>query len=150
MRGHDHAAQDASRSHRNLRTVVETAHHLAFGALLDLIRWQVQTGLDQRMIENRVLFATGHKRKARHLGERSPRAILPIESKERPLRGKLIRGQITTDRSQSLAQFLPVTAVPFVSETAEPLIAMRLANGCACANNLPAFAASVARGAHII
>ena len=41
-------------------------------------------------------------------------------------------------------------AVPFVSETAEPMIAMGLRNRCARANNLPAVAASVARGAHVI
>ncbi len=150
MGGHDHAAQHACRSHRHLWTVVETTQHLAFRALLDLIRWQVQTCLDLRVIEGGVLFATGHKRKARHLGERSPRAILPVESKERALRWELIRGQIARDRGQSLAQFLSVMAVPFVSETAEPLRAMGLSHRCTRANNLSAFAASVARGAHVI
>ena len=53
MGGHDHAAQHALGSHRHLWAVVEAAHHLAFWALLELIRGQVQTRLNQRMIERR-------------------------------------------------------------------------------------------------
>ena len=150
MGSHDHSAQHSSRSHRHLWTVVETADHLAFWALLELIRGEVQTRLDQRMVEHAVVLPSRHKREARYLGECSPRTILPVESEQRMRRFELIRGEIACDRSQSLAQFLPVMAVPFVSETAEPMIAMGLRNRCARANNLPAFAASVARGAHVI
>ena len=50
MGSHDHSAQHASRSHRYLWTVVETSDHLAFWALLELIRGEVQTRLDQRMV----------------------------------------------------------------------------------------------------
>ena len=150
MGSHDHSAQHASRSHRYLWTVVETSDHLAFWALLELIRGEVQTRLDQRMVEHVVVFPSRHKREARHLGKCSPRTILPVESEQRLRRFELIRSEIACDRSQSLAQFLPVMAVPFVSETAEPMIAMGLRNRCARANNLPAVAASVARGAHVI
>ena len=97
------------------------------------------------MVEHAVVFPSRHKREARHLGKCSPRTILPVESEQRMRRFELIRGEIACDRSQSLAQFLPVMAVPFVSETAEPMIAMGLRNRCARANNLPAFAASVER-----
>jgi hypothetical protein len=150
MGSHDHSAQHASRSHRHLWTIVETANHLAFWALLELIRGKMQTRLDQRMGEHTVVFPSRHKREACHLGKCSPRTILPIESEQRMRRFEPIRGKIARDRSQSLAQFLPVMAVPFVSETAEPMIAMGLGNRCARANNLPAFATSVARGAHVI
>lgn len=41
MRCHDHATPYAIGTHRNLWAVVETANHLAFRTLLELIRWQV-------------------------------------------------------------------------------------------------------------
>ena len=66
MGSHDHSAQHASRSHRHLWTVVETADHLAFWALLELIRGEVQTRLDQRMVEHAVVFPSRHKREARY------------------------------------------------------------------------------------
>jgi hypothetical protein len=83
MRSHDHAAQHTSRSHRNLRAVVETALGLALRALLELIGWEVQTCLNEWVIEDRVLLATGHKGEARHLGECSPRALLAVEPEQR-------------------------------------------------------------------
>src|SRR6266487_115695 len=59
MRCHDHAAEHALGSHRDLRTIVEAAHDLAFWALLELIGGKVQTCLDQRMIKGSVFLATG-------------------------------------------------------------------------------------------
>src|SRR6516162_1595359 len=66
---HDHTAQHTLRSHRNLWAVVEAAHHLAFWPLLELIGRQVQTQLDERMIEGGVLFAASHKREGGHIGK---------------------------------------------------------------------------------
>ena len=53
---HDHATGHALGSHRDLWAVVEAAHDLAFRALLELIGGQVQARLDERVIEQRVLF----------------------------------------------------------------------------------------------
>jgi hypothetical protein len=41
----------------------------------------MQTRLDQRMIEDGVLFASGHEREACYIGEHSPGAILAVESR---------------------------------------------------------------------
>ena len=126
MGGHDHAAQHTVGSDRDIGTIVEGAYHLAFRALLELIGRQVQTRLNEWMIEDRVLLATGHKGEARHLGERGPCAILAVEPEQRAPWFKLRRGERARDRCQSLAQFLAVMAIASVSETAELLIAMRL------------------------
>lgn len=47
MRGHHYTIQQAIWPHWYLWTVVETAHHLALGTLLELIGGQVQTCLDE-------------------------------------------------------------------------------------------------------
>ena len=78
-------------SHRHSGAVVEAAHHLAFRTLLELIGGQVQTRLDERMIEHGVLFATGHKGEASQIGKHSPRAILAIE----PEQGRALRELVT-------------------------------------------------------
>ena len=75
MRGHDHAAGHTIRSHRDLGAIVEAAHHLTFRTLLELIRRQMQTGLNQRVIEQAIVFAPGHKRKTGEIGEDRPIAI---------------------------------------------------------------------------
>src|SRR5258708_25547331 len=59
MRCHDHTTEHAIRSHWDLWAVVETARHLTFGTLLELIRWQVQACLNERMIKQVIVFATG-------------------------------------------------------------------------------------------
>jgi len=130
--GGDHdAAWHALGSYRDLRTIVECAGCLALRALLELIRWQVQTGLDKWVIEGGVLLATGHKGEACEISEHSSRAILAVEPEQRPLRWELIRREISCDRSQALAQFHTILPVAAVSKTAEPVITVRLANDCA-------------------
>src|SRR6266700_94216 len=79
MSCHDHAAPYALRPHRHVWTVVEAAGDLAFWALLGLIGGQMQTRLDKRMIEHRVLFASCHESETREIGEHGPRTILAIE-----------------------------------------------------------------------
>lgn len=83
MGGHDHTAGDTLGSHRDLGAIVETALHLTFGTLLELVGRQVQTRLNQRMIEQVIVFATGHKRETSHIGEHNPIAILSIEPEQR-------------------------------------------------------------------
>jgi len=57
MRGDDQAAGRTIGSHRNLRAIIKAALHLTFGALLYLIRWEMQPGRDARMIEQVIVFA---------------------------------------------------------------------------------------------
>lgn len=80
----------------------------------------MQTRLDQWMIEGGVLFAAGNIGEAGQIREHGPCPILPVESEQRALRWKLIRCEIATNTHQSLAQFLSVSSVPSVPETAEP------------------------------
>jgi hypothetical protein len=79
MSGHHHAAQHTFGSHWHFRAVVEAAHRLTFRALLKLIWWEVQTCLDEWVIEHRVVFASGHKGEASQVSQHGPCAILAIE-----------------------------------------------------------------------
>ena len=126
MRGHDHAAGLTLGSHRDLWTIIEVALHLTFGTLLGLIGGQVQARLNQRMVEQVIVFATGHEREPSHISEHGSVAILPVEPQERTRRFELIRRQIATDGCKPLAQFFPLSPVASVPETAEPLRTMRL------------------------
>ena len=83
MRRHDHAAGDALRSHRDLGAIVEATPHLTFGTLLELIRRRVQACLNERMIKQVIVFATGHKGEPGHIREHGPVAILSIEPEQR-------------------------------------------------------------------
>src|SRR2546429_3531010 len=58
MSGHYHAARHTFGANRHFWTVVEASHDLAFRTLLKLIRGQMQTRLDERMIEHFVVFAS--------------------------------------------------------------------------------------------
>jgi hypothetical protein len=78
MRGYHHTAGYAIGSHRDLGAIVEAAPHLTFGTLLKLIGGQVQPRLNQRMIEQVIVFAARHQREPSHIGEHGPVAILPI------------------------------------------------------------------------
>src|SRR5512142_2606960 len=96
MGGNDHTAQHTLRSHRNIWAVIQAAHHLAFGTLLELVGRQVQTCLDQRMIEDAVLFATGHKREPGQISEHGSGSILAVEPQQSVCLWKLIGRQIPT------------------------------------------------------
>ena len=97
MGRYHHATQQALRPHRHVWAVVEAAHGLAFWALLDLIRGEVQTCLDQRVIEHAVLFATGHVGEAGQISQHGSRAILSVESEQGALCRKLVCRQIPLD-----------------------------------------------------
>ncbi|WP_242527282.1 hypothetical protein [Ktedonosporobacter rubrisoli] len=82
MGGYDHATGHAIRSDRDRGTIVEATHHQAFGALLELIRGEVQTRLNEWVIEQAIVLATGHKREPSEIGKHGPIAILSIESEQ--------------------------------------------------------------------
>lgn len=126
MRRHDHAAGHSLGSHRDLGVIVQTAHNVAFGTLLHLIRWQVEPGRNLRMIEQVIVFAAGDKREASHIGEHSPIAILPIQPQQCVRSFQLIRCQLPANGRKPLAQFFPIAPVATVAETAEPLVAVCL------------------------
>jgi hypothetical protein len=126
MGGHHHAAQDTLGSYRYLRTIVEAAHHLAFRTLLELIGRQVQARLNQRMIEDGVLFAASHKREANQVGEHGPSAILAVEPQQGALFRELVRREIATNGREGLAQFHSVEPVAPVAKRAEPTFSCEL------------------------
>ena len=121
MGGHHHATEHALGPYRHSRAIVEAAHDLAFRALLELIWGQVQTRLNERMIEHRVVFAAGHKGETSHVGEHGPGAILSIEPEQGALLGELVCREIATDGREALAQFRSVATVAAVAKRAEPL-----------------------------
>jgi hypothetical protein len=106
MGSHDHAAGHPLGSHRDLGAIVQTAHQLAFGTLLELIRGQVQARLNQRMIEQAIGFVAGHKREASHIGQHGSRAVLPIEPQQRAFWWEVVGCQIPANGGETLAQFL--------------------------------------------
>jgi hypothetical protein len=149
MGSDNHAAGCPERSNRDLRAIVETTHHLAFGALLDLIRWHVQTRRNARMIEQAVVLATGHKPEASQIGEHSPVPLLAVEAQQRVLRWKLVPCEIPADGGEALAQFRSRQPMASVSETAEPLGALGLRHRSACPDHLCTLAAPRARSADV-
>ena len=111
MGGHHQAAGHSLRSHWHSRAVIEAAHHLTLWTLLQLIWWEMETGLDKRMIKRGVLLAASHEGEAFQIGEDSPRAVLAVEPKQGAFRQELVRREVTRDGSQRLSQFLPVPPV---------------------------------------
>jgi len=104
MGRHDHAAGCLIGSHRDLGAIIETARCLALGTLLELIGGQVQARLNQRMIEQVIVFAARHKRERGHIGEHDPVAILPVEPRASCVRGGCVVGrQIPTNGGEPLA-----------------------------------------------
>jgi hypothetical protein len=97
MGGHHHATGHSLRSDRHVWTVVEAADDLTFRTLLELIWGQMQTRLDKRMIEHRVVFATGHKGEASQVRKHGPGAILSIEPEQGAFLGELVRREVTID-----------------------------------------------------
>src|SRR5205823_5039760 len=77
-----HAAQHALGPYWHLWTVVEATSHLAFRTLLDLIRGQLQTRLDKRVIEHAVVFAAGDKGETSPICEHSSGAIVSVEPQQ--------------------------------------------------------------------
>jgi hypothetical protein len=100
---HHHAARHARRPHRHLGAVVEAAHHLTFRTLLKLIRWQVQTWLDEWVIEDGVLFATRHEGEARGVRKYSPGAILSIQPEQSAFLRDLVCSEGATQSREGLA-----------------------------------------------
>lgn len=101
----DGMAGGTLRPHRHSRAIVETPHRLTFWTLLKLIGRQMQTCLDERVIEHAVLFAAGDEGEASQINEHGPRAILAVESQKRACLWELVRGEIARDRSKALAEF---------------------------------------------
>ncbi len=150
MGGHHHAAREALGADWHVWTIVEAADDPALRTLLELISRQVQTCLNQRVIEHAVLLAAGHKREPSHIGEDGSGAILPVEPQQGARSFELRRREIAPNGQEPLAQFLPVPPVATMAKRAEPLVAMGLSNRGARANHLPAFAARVSRSAPLI
>ena len=146
MGGHHHAARHALRPHWHFWAVVEAAHDLTFRTLLELIGGQVQTRLDERMIEHGVLFAAGHKGEASQIGEHGPGAILSIEPQQGAFLRELVRREVARDGREALTQFLPVATVASVAKRAEPVVAVGLTDDGARPDHLSALAPGVARG----
>jgi hypothetical protein len=71
----------------------------------------MQTRLDERMIKDCVLFASGHKGEANQVGEDGSGAILSVKPEQGALLWELVRSLIATDGRECLAQFRSVEPV---------------------------------------
>jgi hypothetical protein len=101
---------------QHLWAVVEAVHHLAFRALLELIGGQVQTRLDERMIEHGVLFAAGNIGEANQVGQHGSGAILSVKPEQGALFRELLRREIAPNGRESLVQFPSVEPVASVAK----------------------------------
>jgi hypothetical protein len=110
----------------------------------------MQTGLDERVIEHGVVFATRYKAEAGQIREYGPSAILSIEPQQGALMGELIHSEIATNGREALPQFLPVATIAAIAKRTEPLETVSLADDGARAHDFPALASSVARGTDLI
>ena len=106
--------------------------------------------LDQRMIEDGVLFASGHEREACYIGEHSPGAILAKDMQQGACLWELVRREVTRDRRERLSQLLPISTVAAVAKQTEPLITVSLTDDRTCPDDLSAFAPFVARSTDLI
>ena len=111
---------------------------------------QVQTGLNERVIEHGVLFAPGDQCEACHIGERRSCPILAVESEQGVCPGNLVGRERARDRSGRLSQFHAILPIAAIAKTAEPEEGVRLAHHGTCPHHLLALAASIARGAHVV
>jgi hypothetical protein len=93
---------------------------VAFRTPLELIRGQVEACLDQGVIQCRVLLATGHKSKARQIGEHRSGAILAVESEQGARLGELMRREVGRDGGETLTQLFSVASVAAVANRTEP------------------------------
>src|SRR5258708_37684040 len=120
MGGHHHTAGHTLGPYRDLRTIVEAAHHLTFRTLLELIWRKVQTRLNERVVEHGVLFAAGHKHEASEIGEDRPCAILAVEPQQGARLRMLVRGEVARDHRKSLAHNRAVSIVYTLAPYAVP------------------------------
>jgi hypothetical protein len=102
------------------------------------------------VIEDAVVFATGHEGEAGQVGEHRACAILSKDMEQGTRRWELVRGEIARDRRECLAQFRWGASVASVPKTAEPVVTMRLRNHRARADDLPALASGVASSTDVI
>ena len=102
------------------------------------------------MIEQAIFFAARHKREPSHIGKHGSSAILPIEPQQRAFLRKVGGNQISANGREAPSQFLSISTVAPIPETAEPLITMCLRNRCARPDHFPTLAAPVARSTHVI
>src|SRR5437879_7162174 len=63
MRSHNHPAGGSFGSHRDLGPIIKAAFQLTFGTLLNLIRWEMQTSLNQRVIKQAIVLSARDKGK---------------------------------------------------------------------------------------
>jgi hypothetical protein len=93
---------------------------LTFWTLLELIRGQVQTRLDLRMIEGGVLFAARHKSEPGQVSEYGPSAVLAKDMQQGAFWQELVRREVARDSCERLSQFLPIPPVAAVAKRTEP------------------------------
>ena len=127
-----------------------TEHGLAFRTQLDLIGRQMQTCLNQRVIQHAVFFASGDKGEASQVYKHGSQAIVAVEAEQGTGRVELVRSEVARDGREALAQFHAILPIPAVANTAEPVITVGLAHCGASMHRLPAFATSVARSTDVI
>ena len=117
---------------------------------MNLIGGQVQARLDERVIEDGVLFPSCHESETSQVGEDRSGPILAIEPEQGPRLWDLMRGEVARDRRFALTQFLPVATVAPIAKRAEPVVIVSLADDRACPHHLSALAPSVARSTDLI
>src|SRR6516165_8620498 len=110
----------------------------------------MQPCLNQRKIEQGVLFAARDKGKADQVREHGSCAILPVEPQQHVLLWEMACCEIVLNDLERPSQFLAVATVAPVAKTPEPLEGVSLTDDRASAHHLPALAPGVASSTHLI
>src|SRR2546423_11888615 len=147
MGRHHHAARDAIRPQRHIRTVLERAYHPTFRVGQMLIGRQGQASLDLGPLQDLRVFPTHHKRQPGQVGKNSSSAILSVEAQQNPFFGMVMRHKIALNGRDGPTQFGTVFPIAGVSKRAQKLMRMRLQRRGPAPHNFPSLASGVARSA---
>ena len=147
MGRYDDPASHAFRPQREIRTVVEGAHHPAFRMGELLIGRKFQASLDLGSLQNLIVFAPDHIRQSCEIGEDGCCAILPIQAQQGALLGAVVRFEVVSDGRHCPTQFCPVLPIARIAKSGQPLMGMGLQDCGAGAYDFPSLASRVARSA---
>src|SRR5450631_4148948 len=146
----NNAAMDTFWSYGHIRAIVETTHDQTFWAVLQLVGGEVQTGLNERMIEDGVIFATHHKGKICQVCNDRPSAILSIDAQHSLRLPEVVCSQVAINGRERLAQFHSVVSIAWGAKRAEQVRTVSLTDNRPRPHDFSSLASGVARSTEVI
>ncbi len=134
------------------QTIVEIANGSAFRMGYLGVRGQLEACLDLWQIKPAILFAppNGPTLAREDLFQRGFVSIQSIDTDDDLREGKRKRRRVGGDGLEGLSQFFSVVAVAWARKSADPLMRVRLQNGCPGSPHVSSFAREIAFRTHPI